>query len=118
SKLGEGISSIFAKRRLDDAALEALEELLITADLGVATAAKLTASLAKTRFDKEVNPREVRETLAAEIAEVLEPVARPVVLNPALKPNVVLVVGVNGSGKTTTIGKLATHWRREGLKVR
>jgi fused signal recognition particle receptor len=118
SKLGEGISGIFTKRRLDDAALEELEELLITSDLGVATSARLTANLAKTRFDKEVDPQEVREALAADIAGILEPVAQPLRLDPAKKPNVVLVVGVNGSGKTTTIGKLATHYRREGLSVR
>ncbi|MEO3428091.1 signal recognition particle-docking protein FtsY [Pelagibius sp. CAU 1746] len=118
SKLGDGISGIFTKRKLDDQALEELEELLITADLGVTTAAKLTADLAKTRFDKQVDPQEVREALAADIAGILEPVARPLALDPAKKPNVVLVVGVNGSGKTTTIGKLATHYRREGLSVR
>ncbi len=118
SKLGEGISGIFTKRKLDDEALEELEELLITADLGVATAARLTANLAKTRFDKDVDPEEVREALATDIAKVLEPVARPLTLDPAKKPNVVLVVGVNGSGKTTTIGKLATHYRRAGLAVR
>ena len=118
SKLGEGITGIFTKRKLDDAALEELEELLITADLGVTTAAKLTANLAKTRFDKEVDPREVREALAADITGMLEPVAKPLALDPSKKPNVVLVVGVNGSGKTTTIGKLATHYVREGLKVR
>ncbi len=118
SKLGDGISGIFTKRKLDDQALEELEELLITADLGVTTAAKLTADLAKTRFDKEVDPQEVREALAADIAKILEPVAQPLTLDPAKKPNVVLVVGVNGSGKTTTIGKLATHYRREGLSVR
>ena len=118
SKLGDGISGIFTKRKLDDQALEELEELLITADLGVATAARLTADLAKTRFDKEVDPQEVREALAADIAKILEPVAQPLTLDPAKKPNVVLVVGVNGSGKTTTIGKLATHYAREGLKVR
>lgn len=118
SKLGEGISGIFTKRKLDEAALEELEELLITADLGVTTAAKLTANLAKTRFDKEVDPQEVREALAADIAQILEPVAQPLTLDPAKKPNVVLVVGVNGSGKTTTIGKLATHYKREGLSVR
>src|SRR3546814_7799793 len=67
---------------------------------------------------KEVDPREVREALAEDIAKVLEPVAQPLALDAAQKPAVVLVVGVNGSGKTTTIGKLATHWRREGLKVR
>ena len=118
SKLGEGISGIFTKRKLDDQALEELEELLITADLGVTTAARLTANLAKTRFDKEVSPQEVREALAADIAGILEPVAQPLTLDPAKKPNVVLVVGVNGSGKTTTIGKLATHYKRAGLSVR
>jgi fused signal recognition particle receptor len=118
SKLGEGITGIFTKRKLDDAALEELEELLITADLGVTTAAKLTANLAKTRFDKEVDPQEVREALAADITRILEPVAQPLKLDPAKKPNVVLVVGVNGSGKTTTIGKLACHYVRAGLKVR
>ena len=117
-KLGDGITGIFTKRRLDDQALEELEDLLITADLGVATAARLTANLAKTRFDKQVDPQEVREALATDIAKILEPVAQPLLLDPAKKPNVVLVVGVNGSGKTTTIGKLAAHYRREGLAVR
>ncbi|MGF1629266.1 MAG: signal recognition particle-docking protein FtsY [Kiloniellaceae bacterium] len=117
-KLGDGITGIFTKRKLDDQALEELEELLITADLGVATAARLTANLAKTRFDKQVDPQEVREALASDITKILDPVAQPLVLDPARKPNVVLVVGVNGSGKTTTIGKLATHYRREGLAVR
>jgi len=116
-KIGEGISAIFTKRKLDDAALEELEELLISADLGVATAAKLTADLAKEKFDKEVSPEEVRGALAADIASILEPVALPLSLDPTRKPHVVLVVGVNGSGKTTTIGKLATHYSREGRKV-
>ena len=118
SKLGDGISGIFTKRKLDDQALEELEELLITADLGVTTSARLAANLAKTRFDKDVDPQEVREALAADITQILEPVAKPLVLDPAKKPNVVLVVGVNGSGKTTTIGKLATHYRAQGLAVR
>ncbi|MGF1608378.1 MAG: signal recognition particle-docking protein FtsY [Kiloniellales bacterium] len=116
-KLGEGISAIFTKRRLDDAALEELEELLISADLGVTTAAKLTADLAKDKFDKEVSPEEVRGALAEDIAGILAPVARPLALEPAHRPHVVLVVGVNGSGKTTTIGKLATLYRNEGRKV-
>ncbi|WP_322097061.1 signal recognition particle-docking protein FtsY [Pelagibius sp.] len=118
SKLGDGIAGIFSKRKLDDAALEELEELLITADLGVATATRLTAELAKTRFNKDVDPEEVRSALAEDIARVLEPVARPLVLDPAQTPNVILVVGVNGSGKTTTIGKLASHYRAQGLSVR
>jgi fused signal recognition particle receptor len=116
-KLGEGIAAIFTKRRLDDAALEALEELLISADLGVATAAKLTADLARDKFDKEVSPEEVRGALAADIAGILAPVARPLTLDPARRPHVVLVVGVNGSGKTTTIGKLAALYRGAGRKV-
>ncbi len=117
SKLGDGISGIFTKRRLDDAALEELEELLISADLGVGTAAKLTANLARERFDKDVSPQEVRAALAADIAEILGPVAQPLVIDPARRPHVVLVVGVNGSGKTTTIGKLAKTHRDQGRKV-
>lgn len=117
SKLGDGISGIFTKRRLDDDALEELEELLISADLGVSTAAKLTANLAKTRFDKDVDPTEVREALAEDIAQILEPVAQPLELKPAAKPQVVLVVGVNGSGKTTTIGKLAKLYGDQGRSV-
>ncbi len=117
AKLGEGITGIFTKRKLDDAALEELEELLISADLGVATAAKLTAHLAETRFDREVAPEEVRRALAEDIARILEPVAAPLVVEAARKPHVVLVVGVNGSGKTTTIAKLASLYKAQGLKV-
>ena len=117
SKIADGITGIFTKRKLDDAALEELEELLISADLGPATAAKLVASLAKTRFGKEVTPEEVKGVLAADIAEILRPVARPLTLQEGAKPTVVLVVGVNGSGKTTTIGKLAKQYRDEGRKV-
>jgi fused signal recognition particle receptor len=116
-KLGDGIGAIFTKRKLDDAALEELEELLISADLGVSTAAKVTAGLAKERFDKEVDPQEVRAALAEQLAERLEPVAKPLDLDSSRKPHVVLVVGVNGSGKTTTIGKLAKQWTDAGRKV-
>ncbi len=117
AKLGEGIAGIFTKRKLDEGALEELEELLISADLGVATAAKLTAHLAETRFDREVAPEEVRRALAEDIARILEPVAAPLVVEAARKPHVVLVVGVNGSGKTTTIAKLASLYKAQGLKV-
>ena len=117
SKLGDGIGGIFTKRKLDDAALEELEELLIAADLGVATAAKLTGHLAKERFNKDVSPEEVRAALAEDVEEILSPVARPLEIDPALKPHVVLVVGVNGSGKTTTIGKLAKQQIAAGRKV-
>ena len=116
-KLGDGISGIFTKRRLDDAALEELEELLISADLGVATAAKLAAGLARERFDKDVSPEEVRGALAADVTGILEPVAQPLAVDPAHRPHVVLVVGVNGSGKTTTIGKIAKNQHDQGLKV-
>jgi fused signal recognition particle receptor len=117
TKLTTGIVGIFTKRKLDDAALQELEELLIAGDLGPATAARLTAGLAKTRFDQEVTPEEVRTALAEEIGAILAPVARPLELDPTRKPHVILVVGVNGTGKTTTIGKLAQRFREEGRRV-
>ncbi|MEM7223563.1 MAG: signal recognition particle-docking protein FtsY [Pseudomonadota bacterium] len=116
-KLGDGIAGIFVKRKLDQDALDELEELLISADLGVSTAAKLTANLAKTRFNKEVSPEEVRQALADDIARLLAPVAQPLALDGTNTPQVVLVVGVNGSGKTTTIGKLAKQFRDQGASV-
>ncbi|HLI10432.1 MAG TPA: signal recognition particle-docking protein FtsY [Alphaproteobacteria bacterium] len=117
SKLAEGIGSIFTKRRLDAQSLEELEELLITADLGPATAADLAAKLGTIRFAGDVSPEAVREALADEIAGILAPVARPLAIDPAKRPFVVLVVGVNGTGKTTTIGKLAHLFREEGRSV-
>jgi fused signal recognition particle receptor len=90
---------------------------LISADLGPATAARLTQTLAKNRFGKEISGDEVRRLLADDIAGLLAPVACPLVPDPALKPHVVLMVGVNGTGKTTTIGKLARQWRDEGRTV-
>lgn len=117
-RMTSGIGQVFTvRRRLDDGVLEELEEVLITADIGVSTAAKLAAGLAKTRFDQEIGDRDVRETFAAEIAKILQPVARPLEINPILKPHVVLVCGVNGSGKTTTIGKLAKQFTDEGQSV-
>jgi len=117
SRLGSGIAGILGGRRLDKATLGELEDLLIAADLGPATAAKLTAELGRERLGKEVGEIEVREALAGSIARMLEPVARPLALDHAKKPFVVLVVGVNGSGKTTTLGKLAHLYRQEGRKV-
>jgi fused signal recognition particle receptor len=116
SKLTESITGIFTKRKLDRALLDELEEALIAADLGPATAQKLTAALAKDRFDKEVTPEEVRGLFADEIAKMLEPVAKSLDIQ-AHRPHVVLVVGVNGSGKTTTIGKLARLHQGQGRKV-
>ncbi len=117
TKLVTGISDIFTKSKLDDAALAELEDVLIAADLGTATAAKLTTALAKSRFGKDVSSEEVRIAFAADITKVLEPVALPLSVDPARKPFVILMVGVNGAGKTTTIGKLAQQFRRDGLNV-
>jgi fused signal recognition particle receptor len=110
-----GSLSFLTKRRLDDAALEELEETLIAADLGVAAARRVVEGFRKTRFGKEATEEEIKEALAEEIARILEPVARPLVLDRARKPHVVLVAGVNGVGKTTTIAKLAEQHRAEGL---
>jgi len=117
SRLREGIGGALTKRRLDAETLQSLEDLLIEADLGPATAARLAAALGRARFGTEVSEREVREALAHDIAEILAPVARPLAVEPSRKPFVVLVVGVNGSGKTTTIGKLAAFYRDQGLRV-
>ncbi len=105
-----------ARRTLDDAMLERLEDVLIQADMGVATAARVTANLAEGRFGKRLSVAEIKALLAAEITRIMEPVARPMPLYPT-RPQVVLVVGVNGSGKTTTIGKLASQFRAAGKSV-
>lgn len=117
SALTEGISSIFTKRKLDASMLEDLEDVLIQADLGVDTAMAITERLASGRYDKEIAPEEVRAILADEVEKVLEPVALPLDLNRGKKPHVVLMVGVNGTGKTTTIGKLSQKLAREGKTV-
>jgi fused signal recognition particle receptor len=111
AKITEQIGAVFVKRKLDDAALADLEDVLVAADLGTQVAARIIAEFRRTRFGKEVTDQEVREALAAEIAKILAPVARPFELDPRLKPHVVLVVGVNGTGKTTTIGKMAQQYR-------
>jgi fused signal recognition particle receptor len=117
SALSESITSVFTKRKLDAAALEELEDMLIRADLGADTAARIADALRAGRYDKEISDAEVKAVLADEITKALAPVARPLAIDPALKPHVVLVVGVNGTGKTTTIGKLAAKLRSEGKSV-
>jgi fused signal recognition particle receptor len=112
-----GIADIFTKRKLDHEMLEELEDLLITSDLGVAVSKRVCATLAKNRFDKEISPEEVQEALAAEIAGIIAPVARPLDMNSPAQPRVILMVGVNGSGKTTTIGKLVLKFRAAGKSV-
>ncbi len=115
--LTEGINQIFTRRRLDAAALDELEELLIASDMGVGVAEEVVAALHRTRFNQEVSPEEIRAALADEVTRLVEPVMKPLRVDPAKKPFVVLVVGVNGSGKTTTIGKLARQYRDDGKRV-
>jgi fused signal recognition particle receptor len=115
--LKERITAVVAKRRLDDETLEELEEALIAADLGVEMAAALTKELARDRYGKEVTDTEVREALAGLVAKELEPYAKPMPHRAWARPQVVLVCGVNGTGKTTTIGKLAHEARIGGLNV-
>ncbi len=117
SRLGDGVASIFTKRRLDKETLEELEELLIASDLGVAAAERITDALAQDKFDKEISDEEVREALAGEVAASLAPHEKPLAIDRARKPHVILMIGVNGAGKTTTIGKLAQKFKDDGLKV-
>jgi fused signal recognition particle receptor len=117
SSLSESVTSLFTKRKLDAATLEELEDALIQADLGVATAARIVKAVSQGRYDKEVAPGEVKAILATEVEKVLEPVAKSLAIDRAKKPFVVLMIGVNGSGKTTTIGKLAAKFRAQGLSV-
>jgi len=117
AKLTDSVVSLLHKRRLDDEALEELEETLITADLGVAASRRIVEGFRRTRFGKEVSDEEVKAALADEIAAILEPVAQPLEIEPARAPHLVLVVGVNGTGKTTTIAKLGRHYGEQGLKI-
>ena len=117
-RLADGIAGIFTgRRRLDDGMLQELEDVLILADLGPGTAARLTAGLSRTRFGREVSELEVREALAGEIAGILQRVAVPLAPELAARPHVVLVVGVNGTGMTTTVAKLAKQYRDGGRSV-
>ncbi|HSF62809.1 MAG TPA: signal recognition particle-docking protein FtsY [Paracoccaceae bacterium] len=114
--LGRGGDGDAPRRVLDDAMLESLEEMLIEADMGVETALRVTANIAEGRMGRRVSASELRGALADEIARIMTPVARPLPIYPQ-RPQVVLVVGVNGSGKTTTIGKLASQFRAAGKSV-
>ena len=116
-KVAESITGLFTKKKLDQQTLDELEDALIQADLGVTVAARLVEKLGKERFGKEVTDEEVRAAFADDIAGILQPVATSLAIDSARKPFVVLVVGVNGSGKTTTIAKLANLYKSEGRKV-
>jgi fused signal recognition particle receptor len=116
SALG-AISDLVSKRKLDDATIVEIHDALVRADLGLAAADRIAAAMVEGRHDAAISPDEVKAVVAAEIEKALVPVARPLVIDAAKKPFVILVAGVNGSGKTTTIGKLASRFRAEGFAV-
>lgn len=117
ASFGAGITSIFSHGRLDQEALESLEEVLILGDMGSRMATELVSKLSRERFGQNVTEKEVRLALSREITSTLEPVAKPLSIKYDAKPHVILVAGVNGTGKTTTVGKLASQYRTEGLNV-
>lgn len=117
SKLSDGISGVFTKRKLDAETLEELEDLLIMSDLGTAVARKITNNIAKDRFEKEISDEEIKRALANEIALIMTPREQIVDFSDGPRPRIVLFVGVNGSGKTTTIGKIASRLKAQGAKA-
>ncbi|WP_083868438.1 signal recognition particle-docking protein FtsY [Bartonella queenslandensis] len=116
-RLSGSICDLFVKRKLDKDTLQELEDILIQADLGVETATRITNTLASNRYGKDLSPNDIHTIVIEEIRKVLEPVAIPLELDLSHKPHVILLVGVNGTGKTTTIGKLAAKLTEGGLKV-
>ncbi len=117
SSLGSAVADLVTKRKLDRAMLEDIEDVLLRADLGTEVAARIAEAVGKGRYEKDVSADDVTTIVAAEVEKVLAPVAKPLTIDAAQKPFVILVVGVNGSGKTTTIGKLAAKFTAEGRKV-
>jgi fused signal recognition particle receptor len=117
SSLGAAVADLVTKRKLDRAMLEDIEDVLLRADLGTEVAARISAAVGVGRYDKAISADDVKSVVAAEVEKVLAPVAKPLVIDQTQKPFVILVVGVNGSGKTTTIGKLASKLSSEGRKV-
>ncbi|MGA0596966.1 signal recognition particle-docking protein FtsY [Enterovirga sp. CN4-39] len=117
SSIGDSVTGLFTKKKLDRATLDDLEDVLIGADLGIETATRITEAVGAGRYDREISPDEVKKIMAGEIEKVLAPVAVPLSVDRGKKPFVLLMIGVNGAGKTTTIGKLAQKFRRDGLSV-
>ena len=117
SKISDSISGVFTKRKLDAKAIDALQDILIMSDMGVATAQTFTDNISSTRFDKEVSDAEIKEAIVEEIEKVLSPLCKPLEINEINSPHIILMVGVNGAGKTTTIGKLASKYIADGKKV-
>src|SRR5436305_5123032 len=117
NSLGSAVTDLVTKRKLDRAMLEDIEDVLLRADLGAEVAARISAAVGHGRYDKAISADDVKTVVASEVEKVLAPVAKPLVIDAANKPFVILVVGVNGSGKTTTIGKLAARLSAERRKV-
>ena len=117
SALGGAISDLVSKRKLDAAMIAEIEDVLIRADLGLDTASHIATALRASRYEAGISPDEVKTVVAAEIEKTLAGVAQPLAIDAAKKPFVILVAGVNGTGKTTTIGKLAAQFRAEGRSV-
>jgi fused signal recognition particle receptor len=117
TNIARGVADIFTKRKLDAASLDDLEDVLIQADLGLAAASRIREAVGRGRYERGITPDEVKRILADEVERALDPVARPLAIDVTKRPFVILVVGVNGSGKTTTIGKLAAKFRAEGKAV-
>ncbi|OQW57715.1 MAG: signal recognition particle-docking protein FtsY [Proteobacteria bacterium SG_bin9] len=117
SSLGTAVADLVTKRKLDRTMLEDIEDVLLRADLGSEVAARIADAVGQGRYDKAVSADEVKAVVATEVEKVLAPVAQPLVIDADKKPFVILVVGVNGSGKTTTIGKLASRYAAEGRSV-
>ncbi|MBI5264325.1 MAG: signal recognition particle-docking protein FtsY [Bradyrhizobium sp.] len=117
TSLGAAVADLVTKRKLDSAMLEDIEDVLLRADLGTEVAARIAEAVGAGRYDKAISADEVKNVVASEVEMVLGPVAKPLEIDAARKPFVILVVGVNGSGKTTTIGKLAARFTAEGRKV-
>src|SRR5947209_6765546 len=117
NSLGSAVADLVTKRKLDRAMLEDIEDVLLRADLGAEVAARIAAAVGVGRYDKAISADDVKSVVASEVEKVLSPVAKPLEIDQAKKPFVILVVGVNGSGKTTTIGKLAAKLAAEGRKV-
>jgi fused signal recognition particle receptor len=117
SSLGSAVADLVTKRKLDRAMLDDIEDVLLRADLGTEVAGRIADAVGKGRYDKAVSADDVKTVVATEVEKVLSPVAKPLAIDAAQKPFVILVVGVNGSGKTTTIGKLAARFSAEGRKV-
>ena len=117
SKLSDGITGVFTKRKLDEETLEELEDLLIMSDMGTAVARRVTQNIAKDRFEKEISDEEIKTALASEISQIMSPREQVVDFADGPRPRIVLFVGVNGSGKTTTIGKIASRLKAQGAKA-